>query len=72
MIYSNRRVCFQRSANGANLADTNVKVTDFAISAEVCPVGCIIRKREGFARPIGERDYDNHLIGHDIEKKRDD
>ena len=47
-------------------------MTDFAMSAEVCPVGCIIRKREGFATPIGERDFDKGLIGHEIEGKKAD
>ena len=64
----NRRV----SVNGPRLADTDAAVTDFAMSAEVCPVGCILRKREGFAVPIGEREFDHGLIGHEIEDKRDD
>ena len=38
------------------LADTDVAVTDKAM--EVCPVGVILRKREGFAIPIGQRRYD--------------
>jgi len=40
--------------------------------AEVCPVGCIIRKGEGFATPIGAREFDQGMIGQDIEKKRKD
>ena len=60
------------AANGADLSCTNAEVTDFAISPEVCPVGCIIRKRVGFAIPIGEREFDKGLIGHDISDKRDD
>jgi [NiFe] hydrogenase diaphorase moiety small subunit len=35
-------------------------------------VGCIIRKREGFSVPIGEREFDKGLIGSDIEGERDD
>jgi len=70
--YVGRGIHRHIAANGADLADTDAAVTDFAISAEVCPVGCILRKREGFARPIGTRDYDDHLIGHEIEKKRDE
>jgi [NiFe] hydrogenase diaphorase moiety small subunit len=46
--------------------------TDDAISSEVCPVGCIIRKRVGFVTPIGEREFDKGLIGYEIEGKRDD
>jgi [NiFe] hydrogenase diaphorase moiety small subunit len=70
--YVGRGIHRHIASNGADLAATDADVTDFAISAEVCPVGCIIRKREGFARPIGERDYDKQLIGHEIEKKRDE
>jgi [NiFe] hydrogenase diaphorase moiety small subunit len=70
--YVGRGIHRHIAANGADLADTDAAVTDFAISAEVCPVGCIIRKGEGFVRPIGTRDYDNHLIGHDVEAKRDE
>jgi [NiFe] hydrogenase diaphorase moiety small subunit len=36
----------------------------------VCPVGCIIRKREGFSKPIGSREFDGGLIGRKIEAKR--
>lgn len=64
----NRRV----SVNGDDLADTTAAATDFAISREVCPVGCIIRKGEGFTTPIGEREFDGGLIGKDIEAKSDD
>ena len=51
----------------AKLADTNVDVSDKAI--EVCPVGAILKKRVGFATPVGERLYDTKPIGSDIEKK---
>ncbi|MFC1561292.1 hypothetical protein ACFL4V_02340 [Candidatus Latescibacterota bacterium] len=40
-------------------------MTDKAI--DVCPVGAILRKREGFKTPIGERLYDHKPIGSDIE-----
>ncbi len=53
-----------------DLAGTDAKLADFAISPEVCPVGCIIRKRVGFATPIGEREFDKGLIGHEIEERR--
>ncbi len=42
------------------LGDTNLAVSDKA--AEVCPVGAIIKKRHGFAVPIGERLYDHKTI----------
>ena len=70
--YVGRGIHRHVAANGADLAHTDAEVTDFAISAEVCPVGCIIRKRVGFAKPIGEREFDNGLIGHKISDKRDD
>ena len=37
-----------------------MKVTDKA--GEVCPVGGILRKRVGFATPIGARRYDQSPI----------
>lgn len=50
----------------ANLAGTELKSADKAI--EVCPVGAILRKRVGFAVPIGKRRYDAEPIGSEIEK----
>jgi [NiFe] hydrogenase diaphorase moiety small subunit len=44
------------NAASGRLADTNVAVTDKAVS--VCPVGVIIKKRVGFAVPIGQRRFD--------------
>jgi [NiFe] hydrogenase diaphorase moiety small subunit len=49
----------------AKLADTNMDLRDKA--ADVCPVGCILKKRVGFAVPIGNRKYDHQPIGSDIE-----
>ncbi|MBL8472163.1 MAG: (2Fe-2S)-binding protein [Rhodocyclaceae bacterium] len=43
------------SASG-RLADSNFAVSDRA--ASVCPVGVILKKRVGFAIPIGSRRYD--------------
>lgn len=70
--YVGRGIHRQVAANGADLADTDAAISDFAISAEVCPVGCIIRKRVGFETPIGEREFDKGLIGHKISEKRDE
>jgi len=50
------------------LGDTDMAVTDRA--AELCPVGCIVKKRVGFAVPIGERMYDKEPIGSDVEGVR--
>ena len=43
-------------------------VTDKAVA--ICPVGAILRKRVGYAVPIGERLYDKKPIGSDIEARR--
>jgi [NiFe] hydrogenase diaphorase moiety small subunit len=69
--YVGRGIHRRVAVNAPDLSQTDAAVTDFAISAEVCPVGCIIRKREGFRIPIGERDYDGRLIGDDIEGRRE-
>ena len=37
---------------------------------DVCPVGALLRKRVGYAVPIGQRMYDHQPIGADIEAKR--
>ena len=48
-------------AESGRLADTRFAVTDRA--AGVCPVGVILKKRVGFATPIGRRTYDVQPIG---------
>ena len=50
------------SASGATgrLADTALALSDKAMT--VCPVGVILRKRQGFAVPIGQRRYDQQPI----------
>lgn len=35
---------------------------------EICPVGAILRKEQGYLVPIGERKFDKTPIGSDIEK----
>jgi len=42
------------------LVDSAFAVSDRA--AQICPVGVILRKRVGFAVPIGSRTYDEHPI----------
>ncbi len=49
-----------------DLGDTDMTASDRA--ADICPVGCIIRKRVGFEQPIGQRKYDLKPIGSDIEE----
>jgi [NiFe] hydrogenase diaphorase moiety small subunit len=53
----------------ANLSDTDADATDKAL--EVCPVGALMRKRVGYATPVGERLYDTTPIGSDIERTAD-
>ena len=48
------------NAASGRLEDTDVALTDKAV--EVCPVGVILKKRVGFAVPIGERRYDARPI----------
>ena len=61
-----RRHIGVNAATGA--VGTNLKVTDKA--AEACPVGSIVKKRVGFAVPIGQRLYDSKPIGSAIESGR--
>ena len=44
------------NAESERLVDTNLDKDDLA--ANICPVGVILHKRQGFAVPIGERIYD--------------
>jgi len=44
------------NAESGLLADTDIALTDKAM--QVCPVGVILKKRVGFAQPIGRRRYD--------------
>ena len=44
------------NAESGQLVDTDIAATDKAV--DVCPVGVILKKRIGFAVPIGERRYD--------------
>lgn len=49
----------------SGLAGTKLAAADKAV--DVCPVGCILRKRTGFRIPVGQRKYDTKPIGSDIE-----
>ena len=49
----------------ARLADTKIDLSDRVV--DVCPVGAILKKRVGYAVPIGQRQYDHRPIGSDIE-----
>ncbi len=51
------------NAASGRLGDTDVTADDKAV--QVCPVGVILKKHQGFAVPIGERTYDAKPIsGH--------
>ena len=49
------------NAKSGRLVDTDFTLSDKA--AQVCPVGVILKKRQGFAVPIGERRFDKAPIG---------
>ncbi|MFO1404602.1 MAG: 2Fe-2S iron-sulfur cluster-binding protein [Azonexus sp.] len=55
------------NAKSGRLADTDFTLADKA--AQVCPVGVILRKRRGFAVPIGERTFDKAPIGEVLAKE---
>jgi [NiFe] hydrogenase diaphorase moiety small subunit len=44
------------NSESGRLGDTDMRTTDKAMS--VCPVGVILKKRVGFAVPVGQRKYD--------------
>lgn len=52
------------NAKSGKLGDTDFTLDDKA--AQVCPVGVILKKRQGFAVPIGERRYDKAPIGETV------
>ena len=54
------------NAASGQLVDTDVAVDDKAL--QVCPVGVILKKRQGFAVPIGERTYDKAPISETEER----
>ncbi|AZZ89740.1 2Fe-2S iron-sulfur cluster binding domain-containing protein [Hahella sp. KA22] len=67
--YVGRGIHKRIGVNAENLAASDASIDDYAMSLEVCPVGCIIRKREGFFAPIGQRQFDNKPIGWEIEAR---
>jgi len=50
----------------ANLGDTDAAVTDKAV--DICPVGALLKKRVGYAVPVGQRKFDHQPIGSEIEQ----
>jgi [NiFe] hydrogenase diaphorase moiety small subunit len=51
--------------NGQALAETELSVTDAVVAS--CPVGALMRKRIGYAVPVGKRPYDKKPIGSRLE-----
>lgn len=51
--------------NGEALAATDLRVTDAVVAS--CPVGALMKKRSGYAVPVGQRPYDEEPIGSDVE-----
>ena len=49
------------------LGATEVEAADEAVAA--CPVGCLLKKRVGYAVPVGRRRFDHQAIGSDIEAR---
>jgi len=54
------------NARSGRLADTDFSLSDRA--ANVCPVGVILEKRQGFSVPIGKRQYDEQPIGQQMDR----
>lgn len=48
------------NSTSGRLADSDIHPDDLA--ARICPVGVILRKRQGFVVPIGQRRYDRQPI----------
>jgi [NiFe] hydrogenase diaphorase moiety small subunit len=57
-------------SSGARLRDTDADITDQALDA--CPVGALLRKRVGFAVPVGRRLYDKVPIGTRVESAEEE
>lgn len=51
--------------NGKALAETELSVTDAVIAS--CPVGALMKKRVGYAVPVGKRRWDKRPIGSRLE-----
>ncbi|MEW6249015.1 MAG: 2Fe-2S iron-sulfur cluster-binding protein [Planctomycetota bacterium] len=56
------------SDSDGGLGRTELAATDKAV--ESCPVGSLLRKREGYQVPVGRRLYDHEPIGSDIARKQ--
>ena len=68
--YIGRGIDKRVGVNGKNLADTDAHIDDRTMQLDICPVGCIIRKRLGFYLPIGKRPSDGMPIGSQVENAK--
>ncbi len=68
--YVGRGINKSIGVDGPDLAHTVADKDDTAFAVDTCPVGCIIRKREGFTAPVGERPFDREPIGSEIERRK--
>ncbi len=50
------------------LGDTDMALSDRA--ASVCPVGAILRKRQGFSVPIGQRRFDGRPLSEQVQEPK--
>ena len=67
--FEGRGIAMRLSVDGdGKLGDSQLAAIDKA--ARVCPVACIVIKREGYRTPNGLRRFDQVVIGADIEARR--
>lgn len=67
--YVGRGIHKRIGISAATLSETDASIDDYAFHSGVCPVGCIIRKHEGYEVPIDERRFNRQVIGSRIEAK---
>jgi [NiFe] hydrogenase diaphorase moiety small subunit len=67
--FEGRGIAMRLNVDAAGgLGDTQMAAVDKA--ARVCPVACIVIKRDSYRVPNGERRFDKAPIGSDIEARR--
>jgi len=67
--FEGRGIVMRLNVDGdGKLGDSQMAAIDKA--ARICPVACIVIKREGYRIPNGARRFDNTVIGADIEARR--
>ncbi len=67
--FEGRGIAMRLNVDAAGgLGDTEMAAVDKA--ARVCPVACIVIKRDSYRTPNGERRFDKTAIGADVEARR--